>query len=405
MCLTPAGGARVMKTPEAVSLELTRIILGADSTIRAGVGSGVLDAEGLVPVHWSRLSVEPIEFGEARERLNRVIQNASCLANPLARDWLTEQALSLTNLLRWLEDHSMTFEEGVAGCLRLDPRPLPKAWLEAAQAARDRALEQAGLPIGRAGYQAYLELDGVAANQVSSTLQSWINTLRERTLKRLPSFQLPAQPISVKTVHGVPFSAYCDYLGRQVWINADLPYTSATLKHLAAHEAYPGHYAHMGHREALLRAGAMLPDSALVVTNSASSVLFEGIAERGLDFLDFRNDRFDRVAWAQHRLQWACTLEVAHGLVTQRLTPSQATQFLQEFCFAGEAWIEGKLRFATHKLRSIFVYAYWWGGTTIGRWWKTVSAEEQPAAMAYLYNHMHSPTTLLAHWNSGQPND
>lgn len=393
-----------MKTPEAISHVLTRILLGADATLRSETDSDVLNAEGLIPVHWSDVQPEPIALGEAREQLFDLVRSASSLGDPWARDWLTEQALSVAHLLRWLEDPSMSYEEGVAGCLRLDPNPLPRAWFQAAQAARDRALEQAGLSVGRAGYEAYLQLDGVSAKEVLATLQGWIDLLRERTLERLPGLKLSAEPIVVKAVQGVPFSAYCDYPGRQVWINTDLPYTRATLKHLAAHEAYPGHYAHMGHRQALLHHKTMLPDSALVVTNSASSVLFEGIAERGLDFLDFRKDRFDRVAWAQHRLQWACALEVAHGLATRRMTLNEATRFLQETCFAGDAWIEGKLRFATHKLRSLFVYAYWWGGTVVGRWWHGMPANKQQSAIAYLYDHMHSPTTLLAHW-TGEPKD
>ncbi|MCX7783633.1 MAG: DUF885 domain-containing protein [Meiothermus sp.] len=393
-----------MKTPEAISRTLTEIILGVDAALKSGAGSDVLDAEGLVPVHWSDIRAEPIALGEARERLFSLVRRASCLGDPWARNWLTEQALSVAHLLCWLEDPSMSYEQGVAGCLRLDPNPLPRTWFQAAQAKRDWALEQAGLPAGKVGYEAYLDLDGVSAKEVLATLQGWMDLLRERTLKRLPGLILPAQPIVVKAVQGVPFSAYCDYPGQQVWINTDLPYTRATLKHLAAHEAYPGHYAHMGHREALLRDRTMLPDSALVVTNSASSVLFEGIAELGLDFLDFRKDRFDKVAWAQHRLQWACTLEVAHGLATRRMALGEATQFLRETCFAGDAWIEGKLRFATHKLRSLFVYAYWWGGTVMGCWWNGVPANKQQTAITYLYNHMHSPTTLLAHW-TGEPKD
>lgn len=260
------------------------------------------------------------------------------------------------------------------------------------------------MPAGRPGYEAYAELDGVPPGKVSTVLQAWIDELHLRTKDRLPSLELPTDAITVKTVGSVPFTAYCDYPGRQVWINTDLPYTRAALKHLAAHEAYPGHYAHMGHREAMLARGSMPPDSALVITDSASSVLFEGIAERGLDLLEFRTDRFDRVAWAQHRLQWACTLEVAHGLGTRRTTPAEAAQFLRETCFASEAWIEGKLRFATHRLRSIFVSAYWWGGTVVGGWWNWIGAADRPQGIAHLYNHMHSPSTLYAHWQR-MPND
>lgn len=207
--------------------------------------------------------------------------------------------------------------------------------------------------------------------------------------------------MGVTPVQGTPFTAYCDYPGRTVWINTDVPHTRSGLKHLVGHEAYPGHYVHMGHRDALVQQGQMLPDAALVVTNTASSVLFEGIAECGLDLLGWRNEPEDRIAWLHNRLQWLCSIEVAHALNTRQSTPAEAAEFLRRTCDADEAWIDGKIRFVTHRLRAPFVYTYWWGGTVVSNWWSTVPASRFDEAVAYLYDKMHSPSTLFAHWPLG----
>ena len=46
---------------------------------------------------------------------------------------------------------------------------------------------------------------------------------QQESLERLlPGVRLPPDTIGVKTVTGTAFSAYCDYPGRAVWLNADM---------------------------------------------------------------------------------------------------------------------------------------------------------------------------------------
>lgn len=389
-----------MSTAESVSRFLTRIILSTDAHYRQqqAESSGVLDSEGLVPVHWAKEPFEVLEFPQTLELLTDCLAQATTLPDPWARDWLSEQTLAFHTLVRWVGGESLNYEQVVAGCLRVNPLPVDQAALSWLSARRDWALEKAGLGIGREGYAAFLEQDGVAPGAVEATLTALLAEGRERTLRRLPMLHTPAEPIGVRAVSGVPFSAYCDYPGRAVWINTDLSYTRSDLKHLVGHEAYPGHYVHMGHRKALVEQGRMPVDGALVVTNTASSVLFEGIAERGLDLLGWRDSPFDEVAWAQNCLEKVCTIQVAYGLNTGRMSAAEARNFLDQTCFGDPAWIDGRLRFVTHKLRAPFIYAYWWGSVVVGAWWKGVSAANWPVAVSYLYDRMHSPSTLAAHW-------
>jgi hypothetical protein len=384
-------------TATDVSTDLTRTILGIDRFFRDAQGAAAvdkLDAEGLVPVHWSPL--EPAAVGDwdaATERLRRIVEQASVLPDPYERDWLTEQTLSMLALSQWLSGAPLTYEEVVAGALRVDPRPPSALVVRHARERRERALVDAEYR----PFAAYQEEDLVPPASVVPTMAELIVAARARTEARLPGLLLAADTIGVEAVPGTPFSAYCDYPGRTVWINTDVPFTRAALKHLVAHEAYPGHDAHMAHRDALVRSGSMLPDAALVVTNTASSVLFEGIAERGLDLLEWRTARGDGVAWAQDRLEWLASIEVAHGLNTGRLSVPEAEEVLRSWCDADDAWIDAKIRFVTHAVRAPFVYGYWWGGTVVGRWWRRVSAAGRDVAVRHLYDRMHSPTTLAAH--------
>lgn len=381
----------------AVSEDLTRTILGADALYRAGTGGGVdqLDREGLIPVHWSPLEpFELTEWRDALERLAAIVRRASVLSDPYERDWLIEQALAVAILLRWISGDEMSYEEVVAGTLRVDPQPPTGAALKAARAARDAALEAAGYQ----GFADYRADNVIQPRDLEAEARQLIAEGRERTERLLPGVRLPPDTIGVKTVTGTAFTAYCDYPGRAVWLNADVPLTRAELKHLIAHEAYPGHDAHMGHRDALVRSGEALADTALVITNTASSVLFEGIAERGLDLLGWRDEPFDDIAWLHERLQWLASIEVAHGINVGRLSTAEAARFLREVCDGEEAWIDARLRFVTHELRAPFVYGYWWGGEVVGAWLRRVPAQRFGAAISHLYDRMHSPSTLQAHW-------
>ena len=386
-----------------VSERLTRTVLGLDAHYRREKAGGTerhLDNEGLIPVHWSPL--EPLsvdDWEEGKQLLRRAAEDATLLPNSWARDWLTEYALSVLTLTRWLSGDDVSYEEVVAGAVRVNPLPPDRDAYRMCVTGRDAALSEAGYP----SYQAYAEEKAVPAADVQATMERLIVEAEARTRARMPHLHVPPERIGVAVVDGTPFGAYCDYPGKRVWINTDVRHTEAELKHLVGHEAYPGHYTHMGHRDALVQRDEMLPDAAIVFTNTASSVLFEGIAERGLDMLGWRTSPEDRAAWWHHRLQWLCSIEAAHALNTGRRSPTDVADFLRNTCDAQEAWIDGKIRFVTHPLRAPFVYAYWWGGTVVGHWWNRVPADRLDGAIAYLYGRMHSPTTLAAHWTEGNP--
>lgn len=383
-----------------ISTELTRTVLGADAFYRAlaADSSDHLDQEGLVPVHWSPLEPERfLSWAEVLERLADLALKASRLPDPYQRDWLTEQSLAVYNLLHWRSGAEVGYEEVVAGTLRVDPRPPSGAVVRSARAARDEALRSAGYR----SFGDYRADNLIPPNEIEAQVKSLIAELRSRTERQLPWLRLPEDTIGTKVVSDVAFSAYCDYPGRAVWLNADVPLTYAELKQIVAHESYPGHDAHMGHRDAIVRSQEALADTALVITNTASSVLFEGIAERGLDLLGWRDEEHDQIAWLHERLQWLASIEVAHGVNTGRLSTSEAARFLRESCDGEEGWIEAKLRFVTHPLRAPFVYGYWWGGTVVGRWLQRVPALRLRDAVNHLYDKMHSPSTLEAHWTEG----
>jgi hypothetical protein len=89
----------------------------------------------------------------------------------------------------------------------------------------------------------------------------------------------------LELVRDVPYTGYCDYASNTMRLNADQPFTAERLKLLVLHEAYPGHDYHLSRREHEVRSGQQPLNSLLVITNTPSSPLFEGIGDNGALFL------------------------------------------------------------------------------------------------------------------------
>jgi hypothetical protein len=199
-------------------------------------------------------------------------------------------------------------------------------------------------------------------------------------------------------ISDVPFSAYCDYPGRRLLLNTDFPYTPPALKHLACHEAFPGHLVHLALRQRYVADGAMPLDGAQVVTSSASSALFEGIADNGIRFLDWIDGPEDELGMTLQRLRAAVRCNAAWMLHAEGRTADEAAAMVSEVGYLDLKTAKARVAFLRHGLRAPFIYAYWCGDTAVHDVWKTVAAGRRKDFWAYLYGNMHTPTTLKTFW-------
>lgn len=380
-------------------------MLGLDRYYREqqGVGSGRLSADGMpigiVPFHWSHVEAREVHsWAEPLAEFGKLLEQASLLADNWERNWLTEYILSLQVLTRWLSGDGVGYEEIVAGGLRIDPAPPTPREITALQNARDAALTAAGY----SSLEEYEERDGIPRQNVVDVMHELVAEAKERSARLLPRLRMPTEEPTIEAMEGVPFTAYCDYPGRRLGINIDIPHTRSGLKHLVGHEAYPGHFLHLGHRDALAQEGSMFADATLLTTNCASSVLLEGVAEFALTLIDWRREPEDKIAFYQQALKQACSVVAAHSLNTERATLPEMAAFLKGTCKESDAWVDAKLRFVTNPMRSPSAYKYWAGSKVVQRWWSLVTAADFGDATEHLYSRMHSPLTLISSWITKQ---
>lgn len=381
--------------------ELAAITAGIDLLYRNTPRSdGFLDREGLVPV--AVAEVEPAalrSYDEAVMALHdlsaRLPQEAE---SALRQSYIGEMVDSLLALATTFQEKEISFADRVRRQLGVETQMVSQSILDGyAHTIRER-LDELGYRGSSLSedVRRWEQDNRVAPDAVLNVLRSYGEEARRRT--SVTMYDLQGDWLEPVAVQNVPFSAYCDYPARKLLLNLDFPYTAYSLKHLACHEAFPGHLVHLALRQRYVADGSMPLDGAQVVTSSASSALFEGIADNGLFFLDWVDTPADELAVALQRLRSALRCNAAWMMHAQHMTLDDIAPVIADAGFQDLATVKGRLSFLNHNLRAPFVYAYWCGDTAVHDVWKTVERKRRAEFWHYLYANMHTPTTLRSFW-------
>lgn len=381
--------------------ELAAITAGLDLLYRdSNRGAGFLNAEGLIPVSIALVTPDVLRsYDEAEAVIMAFRDRLGNASTALRRDWLDEMSDSLLALIATFRGAPMSFGERLERQIRITYKDVPDRAIASYHAQIRAALDALGYRDGElaqdfARWEAQARVPKAA---VLDVLADYQKQARSRCSKMM--FDMGGEWMVPVSCSDVPFSAYCDYLRREMLLNLDFPYTAFSLKHLATHEAFPGHLVHLKLREIAVASGEMPLEGAQVVTSSASSALFEGIADNGLQFLDWIETPEDYLGQAVQRLRSAMRCRAAwqmhgEGLTLEEIVPEIAAQSLQS-----PRTTARRLAFLNHDLRAPFVHAYWCGEMTVDRVWSKVEPQQRKAFWAYIYGNMHTPATLEAHWS------
>jgi len=372
-----------------------RALLGIDELYRSESGDTVglavldLDTQGTyVAEHFP-------DYEEAREYFTFLRQEAMRLPELDRRTYYDQLCRSTLAFIEWRE-RDLRFETRLSDFLHVPPEPARELEVAAIRFALDAELASLGypgeLPAKCAAWEARHR---VAPDEVATTLAGLLHEAWDRTEARL--VEVPASRtdgMRVSTVGGVPFNARCDYATRTIEINIDPTLTRPALKHLAAHEGLPGHYLQFKLRETLHAEGRAPADVLLSLVNSASSSVFEGIADAGMAMIDWI-DADDRVQGLLTRHRAAIGTGAAWRLHALGWTEEAVVEWLRaEALTGGEGWVRNRMAFIAAPERAVLIWSYWHGEPAVLPAWKSVAPPERPAFLRYLYGRMHSTATV-----------
>lgn len=374
------------------------VVLTMDRLYREGCdeSEASFSKEGIVPVILSdTLKYDDLGSWEnAKMVLKDVYNGYKTIENDIRKNYMFEQVSSVLMMGEWLfENRGFTYRQLVAGMLYVDHNPITKNMIAHDINQLDNLLRDKGY---KGSYEDRLrswKQDNVVA---PDDLQGVLDELAQKAKEKAVNLGFEEiSDVDVKCVveHDAPYSGYCDFLTRTIYINGDMEYTYPGLKHLICHETHPGHMTHMQVRKTLAEKGQVPVDALLVITNTASSGIFEGLADNGLNFLGWIENKDDVIARLYQNLNSKMSVTIAHMLHEENAEVEKVKQYYQKTLLATDAAVNSKIRFLTYPFRRPFTYCYWRGNEAVEKIYDRIPKPRAYEFLRYAYNNMQSINT------------
>jgi hypothetical protein len=371
------------------SRRLVGLILGIDQLYQSLLAPQLqgIAREGYVAINLSRVAPTPVStYTEARAAVARQRASLDDLAiGPRRKQYFADYLHAIDTFCRWQEGHAFSYEELVRSLLGIGGPPPD---LTPLLRRLDERLRAAGFSGETAAMiAAFRESRAVPREQVVPTLTQYLAEARRWVDREL--FALPEDfQFHVEGEGGLPYNAYCEYVGRFVRINLDIQHTYEDLKHLACHEAYPGHSTHILRREQLVADGRMSEDGLLVVTDTPTSPLFEGIGEVGLALVGWDQTDAEQINRLVVRLDAAVGVWAGHLFAERR--GDEAMELLLRY--RDQAWAQARAELIHLPIRGPFICAYFYGDQIVHAARDRIA--DKKAFATHVYDAMHSPASL-----------
>lgn len=381
-----------------IAEEFVKVTLGLDMFYRkqqSGKQNNFLEKEGLVPVDLTSVKeCEIRSYNEAIYFYQELYSKVNNIKNELRREYLAKQIQGMIAYIQYLQSENSSYRQTVRNLLFIDPNPVPTIKIDRIQDLLNTQLTAAGFTgTLKEKYSNYFKARLVKKDEVEDTLVELLDNAK-KDVESLMFPEIAELKVSPKLIYDAPFSGYADYKSREMLLNGDYSYTYESLKHLVTHEVFPGHFTHLFKREERMKAGIIPLDAGLVITNSASSPIFEGIADCGLTFLNWNSTIFDEISNTIQLLKMCVTLNAGYLLNELKLSDVAISNYLREQAFGEEKWIESRLSFLKDTLRGPFIYAYHRGFESLLPIVKSVPEKEKKIFYETLYGNMITPDEL-----------
>jgi hypothetical protein len=373
--------------------KIAAVTMGVDALYRTEIGSKN-HMDGLVVVNMGWEKTEPFaSYEEARARLGELARETFALAEPDRRLYYLQACLTLDSFCAYRQGLLPRLGEQVGMFLHVDPAPISDAALQQNCDALSAMLTARGftgsLMAQCAEWEARLR---VPAEEVESTMNALIREARERCGRIV---ELPELDYHCEVERGGAFSARSDFANLRVVVNIDPVYTYPALKHLVCHEVYPGHYIQFSQRKALHARGLAAADGLLSVVNHSSSSTFEGIADMGIEFIDWVTDDDDRICQLLGEIKSACGTVSSYQMHTLGWQQAELIDWLKAHTLVGgEGAINSRMRFIADPARAALIWSYWRGDEGVRGVWRRVAKEDRPRFYDYIYGRLHTVQSL-----------
>ena len=382
----------------ALGRDLCSVTMGLDRLERRlNRGQGPLDDEGLVPIWLGDPLVDVAAFEDWRDveaSLDALGERVGGLSDGPRKMALASIVASVRTALTLFEGGTMTYAEKLRHLVHVPAEPVDAAYFGSLQGELDAALESSGIRGGSLAERVRRwEEDRVLdADRLARTFTELMDEARSRTDARV--VPVGDYTMELHPVTGVPYSARCNFSQGRMDLNVDLGFSRAALKHLVAHEVFPGHSTQLLYTRDAVAAGRAEADVLLCTLNGSTGAVQEGIGDQGAHLIDWIEDADDHVHSALRRLRSAGQASAAWYLMEDGWSEDRVRTWLGDEACGQRAWIDGRVRFAKHPFRGPFIASYWYGDEAVRTVRERTSDADRAAFIRFLYGRSNSVDSL-----------
>ena len=377
---------------------LTALAVGMDQLERRlSQGNGALDGEGLIPIYLGDDLVSAVvleTWDQVFTHLDQLELEANVYPVGARRVFLTAMIDSLRAAAQLFNGAELSFSEKLERLVGVSAQAVPAEQLENMRIKLEIMLDAAGYKqgslserVGRWENERFL-----ASEKIEATFKALMLEAQQRTDAMV--FPTKDYRMKLNLVRGVPYTARCNFNQGLMDLNGDLEFTPSALKHLVAHEVFPGHSTQLLYTLKAAQNGLSTPDVLLCTANTVVGTIQEGIGDQGIHLIDWIESEDDAIFMALRRLRSAAATSAAWYQMGENWTLERVRQFLQNTAFPQTAWLEGRLRFAAHPFRGPFIASYWFGDEAVREVRERTNPSNRKAFIEYLYTKMHTPSSL-----------
>ena len=377
--------------------ELTALTVGMDQFERQqSGGEGALDSEGLVPIYLGGSLVEPKplkSWAEAEDELRELAQQAQTLSEDARKLFLNSMIESLGVAAELFQGRKLSYGDKLERLVGVPNEPVSEALISELHAQLDKLLTEVGYTQGtlHARVECWEHERVVPQDELVQVVDELMLEAKARTDRLI--FPTGEYTMTLEPVRDVPYTARCNFDEGKMDLNLDLGFSRPSLKHLVAHEVFPGHSTQLLYTLAKAESGESPPDVLLCTTNGATGAVQEGIGDQGVHLIDWVEDADDALHLALRRLRSAGQTSAAWQLMEGGWNEAQTRSYLEDVVFGQPAWVEGRIRFSQHPFRGPFIASYWFGDEAV-REVRERSEGRRDAFIAFLYGQMNTPKSL-----------
>ena len=378
--------------------DLIAVTMGIDGfERRRNRQDGLLDTEGLVPIYLGQ-DLFPAQtykhWWDVEDDLNHLQERVPELTSEHRRVFATDMIRSLKIAVRLFAGASPSFEVKVRDLVGAPVGPVDSGVIEGISGTIDALLKHRGFVLGSLPERisAWESSHFIEPSAIEQTVRELMTEARRRTAAMI--FDCGDFDMSLNPVTNVPYTARCSFTDGKMDLNIENGFTRAALKHLVAHEVFPGHATQLLYTRARVEQGSAEPEALLCSANSVLGCVQEGIGDDGVELIDWLEDEDDVIHSELRKLRSSAQTNAAWYLMADGWEAEAVAVYLRETAAGQEAWVQGRLRMAAHPFRGPFIASYWAGAVAVRQLRERIPVASRAQFVDYLYSHAHSPRSL-----------